>query len=109
MITMKDSIEILNCIIVNETKSIETMRHSLKEDELTILRLQNKLRALEKDIWEHKQLIKEYRSYLGNMPKSTHTSTKLVPAKKRHPYTDPSITRIKSVGKLDGKEGMISS
>jgi len=107
MVTMKDNIEILNCIIVNEAKSIETMRHSLKEDELTVLRLRNKLRALEKDIGERKQLIKEYRSYLGSMPKSTHTRTKLVPAKRRHPDTDPSITRIKSVGKLDRKAGRI--
>jgi len=106
---MKDNIEILNCIIVNQAKSIETMRHSLKEDELTILRLQNKLKALEKDIGERKQLIKKYRGYLGNMPKSTHTRTKLVPTKRRPQDTDPSITRIKSVGKLDRKTGMISS
>ena len=103
MITMKDSIEILNGIIVNETKSIETIRHSLKEDELTILRLQNKLSALEKDIGERKQLIKEYRGYLGNMSKSTHTRTKLMPARRRHPETDPSITRIKSVERLEKK------
>lgn len=109
MITMKDNIEILNCIIVNEAKSIETMRHSLKEDELTILRLQNKLKALEKDIGERKQLIKKYRGYLGNIPKSTHTRTKLVPAERRQPDTDPSITRIKSIRKLDRKTGMISS
>jgi uncharacterized coiled-coil protein SlyX len=103
MITMKDTIERLNCIIVNETKSIETMRHSLKEDELTILRLQNKLRALEKDIGVRKQLIKEYRDYLGNMSKSTHTRTKLIPARVRHLDTDPSITRIKSVRRLEKK------
>ena len=101
MITMKDTIERLNCIIVNETKSIETMRHSLKEDELTILRLQNKLRALEKDIGVRKQLIKEYRDYLGNMSKSTHTRTKLIPARRSHLDTDPSIARIKSVGRLE--------
>ena len=100
---MKDNIEILNCIIVNETESIEKMRHSIKEDELTILRLQNKLNALERDIGEHKQLIKEYRNHLRNMSKSTHTSTKLRPARRHHPNTEPSITRIKSVGRL-GKQ-----
>ena len=81
---MEDNTEILNYIIVNETKSIETMRHSLKEDELTILRLQNKLRALQKDIGKRKQLIKEYRGYLGDMTKLSHTRTKLMPDRMRH-------------------------
>ena len=98
---MKDNIELLNYLISNETKSIETMCHLNKEDELTILRLHNKLKALEKDIGEHKQLIKEYRNHLRNMSKSTHTSTKLKPARKSHLDTGPSITRIKSVRRLE--------
>ena len=59
---MKDNIELLNYLIANETRSIETMCNLNKEDELTILRLHNKLKSLEKDIGEHKQLIKEYRN-----------------------------------------------
>jgi len=73
---MKDTIEILNSIIARETKIIETMRHSVKEDELTILRLQNKLRALEKDIGERIQLIKEYRRHLVKMSESTQLAQK---------------------------------
>ncbi len=39
---MKDATELLIHIITHETKYIKSMRHSLKEDALTILRLQNK-------------------------------------------------------------------
>jgi hypothetical protein len=75
---MKDNIELLNYLIASETRFVETMHHLSKEDELMILRLQNKLRALEKNIGERKQLINEYRGHLGNMSKSTHTRTKLM-------------------------------
>ena len=57
---MKEIIEVLKRIITLESKNIESMRHSLKEDERTILRLQNKSKSVEKEIEERKQLIKEY-------------------------------------------------
>jgi hypothetical protein len=100
-IVMKDTIEILNYLITNETQSIEKMLCLYKEDKLTILRLQNKLETIKKEIEEHKQLTKEYRNYLRNMPKITHTGTKLNPTRKSHSDTTPSITRIKLVGKLE--------
>jgi len=96
---MKDTIELLNCLITSETKSIEKMLHLNKEDKLTILRLQNKKKALEKDIEEHKQLTKKYRNYLRNMSKANHIETKSNPTRKSHLDTAPSITLIKSVGK----------
>jgi len=57
---MKDIPELLKRIVVLESKYVESMRHSLKEDERTILRLQNKSRGLKKEIEERTQLIKEY-------------------------------------------------
>ena len=66
---MKDNIELLNYLVASETRFVETMRHLSEEDELSILRLQNKLRVLKKNIGEHKQLIKEYRGHLANMSK----------------------------------------
>lgn len=57
---MKDIPELLKRIVVLESKYVESMRHSLKEDERTILRLQNKSRCLKKEIEERSQLIKEY-------------------------------------------------
>jgi predicted RNase H-like nuclease (RuvC/YqgF family) len=98
---MKNDIELLNYLIAKETKSIEAMCHLNKEDELTIHRLHNRLKALEKDIEEHKQLIKEYRSQLRKMPKSTHTNTKLKPARKSHLNTELSIAQIKLLGRLE--------
>ena len=96
---MKDTIETLNYLIANETKSIEKMLNLNKEDELLILRLRNKLKALEKEIEEHKQLTKEYRDHLRDMSNSSHTGTKLNPTRK--PDINPSITRIKPIRKLD--------
>lgn len=57
---MKEIIEVLKRIITLESKNVESMRHSLKEDERTILQLQNKSKSVEKEIEERKQLIKEY-------------------------------------------------
>ena len=91
---MKDNIELLKYLIACEARSVETMRLLSKEDELTILRLQNKLKALEKEIKERRQLINEYRNHLGSMPKSTHKRTKLTPATGRHLGTGTSITQI---------------
>jgi uncharacterized protein YlxW (UPF0749 family) len=100
-ITMKDTMELLDYLITNEAESIEKMLHISKVDKRKILRLQNKLKALEKDIRKHKQSVKEYRNYLRSMSESIHTRTKLNPARKRHPDMAPEITQIKSVGKLE--------
>ncbi len=97
---MNDNIELLNQLIDSEIKSIESMLHLNKEDELTILRLQSKLKVVEKNIEEHKQLIKEYRSHLRDMSESTYTRTKLNPSKKSQLDTGLSVSRIKSVGRL---------
>ena len=96
---MKDTIELLDSIISSETKSIEKMLHLNKEDKLTILRLQNKLKALEKNIEEHKKLTEKYRSYLSNMSKATHIGSKSNLIGKGHLDTAPSITKIELVGK----------
>jgi len=98
---MKDTIETLNYLIDNETKSIEKMLNLNKEDELLILRLRNKLKALENEIEEHKQLTNEYRNYLRNISTATHTGMKSNSTRKNHLDTAPSIARIKSVGKLE--------
>ena len=96
---MKDTIELLDFLINSETKSIEKILHLNKEDELTILRLKNKLKVLEKDIEEHKQLTEKYRSYLRNMPKATHMATKSSLTGKSHLDSASSITMLKSVEK----------
>ena len=61
---MKDPRDMLRRIIAHETQYIESMCLALKEDERTILRLQNKASSLQKDIEDRKQLIEEYRYYL---------------------------------------------
>ena len=55
------------------------MLRSLKDDELTILQLQNKSRSLEKKIEECKQLIKEYRNHLMSTSEAAQTKAELVP------------------------------
>ena len=96
---MKDAVKLMKYIIGNETKFIEAMRHSLKEDEFTILRLQNKSKSLEKQIEERKQLIKEYRSYLGSLPKSAHTRAKLIPATRNQMDSGTLIESVESIEK----------
>ncbi len=81
---MKDSAELLIRIIAHENKHIESMRLSLKEDELTILRLQNKSRSIENEIEEHKQLIDEYRGYLRETPEASYTEVKLITSSESH-------------------------
>ncbi len=81
---MKDDTKLLMNIIVHETKYVKSMRHSLKEDGLTILRLQNKSRNLEKEIEERKQIIEEYWGYLKDIPEAAQTRTRLVPPTKHH-------------------------
>ena len=79
---MKDTAELLMRIIANETKCIETMRQTLKEDELTILRLKNKARLLSVEIKERKQLVDEYRIYLKDISETPKTKMELVSSKK---------------------------
>ena len=91
---MKDFTELLMYIIAQETKYIETMRHSFKEDELTILRLKNKTRAIEKEIDERKKLIEEYRCYLRHISDQGKVRMKLVSPTMRQIDTDLSATNI---------------
>ena len=88
---MKDFTELLMRIIAQEIKYVETMRHSLKEDELTILRLQNKSRGLEKEIEERKLLIEEYRVCLRRVSEENKAKMKLVPPAKKQVDTSVSI------------------
>lgn len=74
---MKDAAELLMRIITQEIKHIESMRHTLKEDELTILRLQNKARVLGIEIEERKKLVEEYRSYLKDISEDARTRLQL--------------------------------
>ena len=76
------------------------MHHSLKEDELTILRLQNKARNIEKEIEERKQLIEEYRSHLRRISVSTYPTMKQMPSTSRQIDVDTSTTLIKLVKNL---------
>ncbi len=73
---MKDATELLMHIIAHETKCIESKCHALKEDGLTILRLQNKSRNLKKEIEERKQIIEEYWGYLKEIPEAAQTRMK---------------------------------
>jgi hypothetical protein len=91
---MKDATELLMRIIAHEIKYVNSMRHSLKEDELTILRLQNKSRGLEKEIEKRKQLIEEYRGYLKDISETAYTRMRLVPSTKHQMNTDSSTTKI---------------
>jgi len=72
--------EMLRHIIAFESRSIESMTTSLKEDELTILRLQNKANYLQKEIEERKQLVKEYRNYLKRDSGDSRTKIRLIPS-----------------------------
>ena len=79
-VTMKDATELLMRIIAHETKFVESMHHTFKEDELTILRLQNKARVIEIEIEERKQRIEEYRGYLKNISEAANTRMELMPS-----------------------------
>jgi len=91
---MKDFTELLMYIIAQETKYIETMRHSLKEDELTILWLKNKTRAIEKEIDERKKLIEEYRGYLRHISDPAKVRMKLISPTIRQIDTNLSATNV---------------
>ena len=76
------------------------MRRSLKDDELTILQLQqlqNKSRSLEKKIEECKQLIKEYRNHLMSTSEAAQTKAKLVPSTEQQMDKQSSTTKIELV------------
>ena len=94
---MKDATELLMRIIARETKHVESMRHTLKEDELTILRLQNKARALEIEIDEHKQLINEYRGYLKDISGAVDLRMKLVPPIRKEVLIKSSTTELEKI------------
>ena len=81
---MKDTREMLRRIITHETQYIESMCLSLKEDERTILRLQNKASSLQKNIEERKQLIEEYRCYLKHGSEESSAKIRLIPSAEKH-------------------------
>ena len=91
---MKDFTELLMYVIAQETKYVETMRHSLKEDKLTILRLRNKIKAIEKEIGERKKLIEEYRGYLRHISDQEKERIKFVLSSVRQIDTNLSTTNI---------------
>lgn len=77
---MRDPRDILRRIIAHEVQYIESMSLSLKEDERTILRLQNKASSLQKDIEERRQLIEEYRCYLKHGAEESSAKIRLIPS-----------------------------
>lgn len=89
---MKDTKEILRRIISNETQYIESMGISLKEDERTILRLQNKASCLQREIEERKQLVKEYRGYMKHGPEKSGASIRLIPSMEQQLNTNSSAS-----------------
>jgi predicted RNase H-like nuclease (RuvC/YqgF family) len=94
---MKDTTKLLKRIISQDTKYVESMRRSLKDDEFTIRRLQNKSRSLEKKIEECKQLIKEYRNHLMSTSEAAQTKAKLVPSTEQQMDKQSSTTKIELV------------
>ena len=91
---MKNFTKLLMYVIAQETKYVETMRHSLKEDELTILRLKNKIKAAEKEIDERKKLIEEYRDYLKHISDPAKATMKLVLPTTQQVDTELSVTNV---------------
>jgi len=107
---MKDITKLLNRIITQETKYVESIRNSLKESELTILRLQNKSRSLEIEFEERKQLIEEYRSCLREILETAQAKKKLVTSTNQQMDTDPSTTQmVKLVKNLKKQRSMATS
>ena len=81
---MRDPRDMLRRIITYEAQYIESMSLVLKEDEKTILRLQNKASSLQKDIGERKQLIEEYRYYLKHGSEEPSAKIRLIPSAGKH-------------------------
>ena len=75
-VTMKNVAELLMSIISQEINYVESIRNILREDKITILRLQNKSKSLEKEIEERKKIIIEFREYLKNTQETYYTETK---------------------------------
>lgn len=99
---MKDVTELLKSMIAQDTKYVESMRRSLKDDELTILRLQNKSRNLEREIEERKQLIKEHRNNFTSISEATQANVKLELSTKQQMEKGSSTTQmIKLVKSLE--------
>jgi hypothetical protein len=90
---MNDTTELLKCIIFQNTKYVELMRLSLKNDALTILRLQNKSRSLEKEVEGRNRLIKEYRYHLTRLSEAAQTKAKLVPSTEQQMDKQSSATQ----------------
>lgn len=88
---MTDITEVLKRIITLESKYVALMRHSLKEDERTILRLQNKSMGVEKEIKERNQLIKEYVRCISEV---AQTNMKPVPSAKKRMNKYTTATRL---------------
>ena len=89
---MKDTKGILRRIISNETQYIESMGTSLKEDERTILRLQNKVSCLQREIEERKQLVEEYRGYLRVGSEKSGANIRLIPSMEQQIDTNSSAS-----------------
>jgi len=75
---VNDNIKLLDSLIFSETRLVEAKRKLRKENELMIFLLQSKLMALDKEMVEHKRLIKKYRHHLESISKLTYTRTKLM-------------------------------
>jgi len=82
----------LRRIIVQEVQYIEAMSLSLKQDERTILRLQNKANCLQKEIEERKELIEEYRNYLKHGSDQPSAKIRLIPSAGQHLDTKSSAS-----------------
>ena len=107
---MTDITELLKCIIAQENKYLESIRNSLKESELKILRLQNKSRSLEREYEERKHLIIEYRSCLRVILETAQAKKKLVISTKQQMGADSSTTQmIKVVKSLEKQRSMTTS
>ena len=106
---MKDITELLNRIIAQETKYVESIRNSLKESEFMILRLQNKSRSLEIEFEDRKQLIKEYRSCLKQILETNQINKKLVTSSKQQMDADPSTTQMAKLVKNLEKQRSITT
>ena len=89
---MKNARDILLRIITHEVQYIESMFLSLKEDERTILRLQNKANYLQREIEERKQLIEEYRSYLKKGTDESSARMRLIPSTEQQMDTKSSVS-----------------
>ncbi len=89
---MKNARDVLLRIITHEVQYIESMFLSLKEDERTILRLQNKANYLQREIEERKQLIEEYRSYLKNGTDESSARMRLIPSTEHQMDTKSSVS-----------------